>query len=205
MAGDKASCRQPEHERAFLELITRVEGELRGVVRRHVGSVQVTQDIVQRTFLLAWRHATFDPTHAFAHSWLFKTARRLVSDWLASGESNSISLEDLSERARRDGSRGSRSAVPVDGRAGDPLTILIDEERSRGLGLALGRLEDDQREVIERYYLRQEGTQVQIAAAMGLSLAAFNSRLNRARKELKRQILKLRGPDGWMGLGHGVD
>jgi RNA polymerase sigma-70 factor (ECF subfamily) len=203
MAGDKALCRQPEQQHAFLELIIRVEGELRGVVRHMVRSGHVTQDIVQRTFLLAWRDAKFDPTHAYARAWLFKTARRLVGDWLTSAESNSISLEDLSEREWRDGSRGSHSAMPVDRKASDPLTNLIDEERNRSLALALGRLQEEQRDVIERYYLRQEGTQIEIAEAMGLSVAAFNSRLNRARKELKRQILIIRGRDGWMGPRHG--
>ena len=55
MAGDKASCWQPEHEHAFLELISGVEGELRGVVGNQVRSGHAAQDIVQRTFLLAWR------------------------------------------------------------------------------------------------------------------------------------------------------
>ena len=147
--------------------------------------------------------AKFDPTHVYARAWLFKTARRLAGDWLASAENNSISLEDLSQRDREGGSRGSRSAIPVDRKARDPLTKLIDEEMNRNLAFALDRLEQDQRDVIERYYLRQEGNQVEIAEAMGLSVAAFNSRLNRARKELKRQILIIRGRDGWMGPTHG--
>jgi RNA polymerase sigma-70 factor (ECF subfamily) len=199
MPVDKALCRQPEQEGAFLRLITGVEGELCGVVRHQVKSGHVAQDIVQRTFLLAWRDAKFDPNHVYARAWLFKTARRLVSDWFASADSNSISLDDLSERARSDGSRGSRSALPVDRPDGDPLTKLIDAEQNRNLALALDRLEADDREVIERYYLRQEGTQIEIAELMGLSVAAFNSRLNRARKELKRQILVISGREGWTG------
>jgi RNA polymerase sigma-70 factor (ECF subfamily) len=202
MTGDKATCPQPGQEQAFLELITRVEGELRGFVRHRVGSGYVTQDIVQKTFLLAWGDAKFDPTHAYARAWLFKTAKRLVVAWLESAESNSISLEDLSEM-REDGSRGSHSAMPVDRKARDPLIDLIDEERNRNLDAALGRLRADQREVLERYYLRQEGTQLEVAEAMGLSIAAFNSRLNRARKELKRLILVIRGRDGWIGSSHG--
>ncbi len=162
MAVDKALCRQSEQERAFLRLITGVEGELCGAVRQQVKSGHVAQDIVQRTFLLAWRDAKFDATHVYARAWLFKTARRLVSEWFASAENSSISLEDLSERERRDGSRGSRSALPVDRRDGDSLTKLIDAEQNRSLALALSRLEEDDREVIERYYLRQEGTQIEI-------------------------------------------
>jgi RNA polymerase sigma-70 factor (ECF subfamily) len=156
----------------------------------------VTQDIVQKTFLLAWKDTQFDATHVHARAWLFKAARRLAIDWLESAESHSISLEDLSQRARRDDTRGSRSALSDD-RASDPLLVLIREERSRNLNAALASLRDDQREILERYYLRPEGTQFEIAEVMGLSVAAFNSRLNRARIELKRAILILRVHDGW--------
>ena len=92
------------------------EGELRGFVRSRVGSEHRTQDIVQTTFLNAWKDATFDPTHPYARAWVFTTARRLILDWRRSEDSKSISLDDLSERAARDSSRGSQSAVPVDRR-----------------------------------------------------------------------------------------
>jgi RNA polymerase sigma factor (sigma-70 family) len=194
MLGNQATCGRSGKEQAFLELITGVEGELRGFVRNRVGSGHVTLDIVQKTFLLAWRDVRFDPSHVHARAWLFKTARRLVIDWLESARSNSISLDDLSEPERADGSRSSYSAMRTD-RTRDPLIGLIEEERKENLAVALARLPQDLREVLERYYLRQEGTQFQIAEAMGLSVAAFNSRLNRARKELKRLILIVRGRD----------
>jgi RNA polymerase sigma factor (sigma-70 family) len=198
MAGESATCRRPGQVQAFLRLITEVEGELHGFVRHRAGSRDAAQDIVQKTFLAAWGDEHFDPTHIHARAWLFTTARRLVIDWLESEESNSISLEDLSERARRDGSRGSRSAL-TDDKAGDPVIALIKEERSQNLSGALDSLRDDQREILERYYLRQEGTQFEIAEVMGLSVAAFNSRLNRARIELKRAILILRARNAWSG------
>jgi RNA polymerase sigma-70 factor (ECF subfamily) len=203
MAGDSLTCRKPGREQAFLELIVGVEDELHGFIRHRVGSRDRTEDFVQKTFLLAWSNAEFEPAHIHARAWLFKTARRLIIDWLESAESHSISLEELSEGARRDGSHGSRSALPVDRKAGDPLMALIEEERSRNLNAALATLPDDQREILTRYYLRKEGTQFEIAEAMGLSVAALNSRLNRARRELKHAILILRGRD--RGDGDGYD
>jgi RNA polymerase sigma factor (sigma-70 family) len=82
------------------------------------------------------------------------------------------------------------------------LGLMIEEERNQKLDVALSMLSDDQRDVLERYYLRKEGTQYDIAQALGLTIAAFNSRLNRARKELKRLILKVRGHDGESRNGH---
>ena len=183
MVGDSVSCRPPWQQRAFLDLIKGAEGELIAYVRRCVGTGDDAHDIVQKTFLRAWRDAKFDPTHHEARAWLFKTAKRLVIDWLRSQQSNSISLGDL-------------TAMPADRKARDPLGELIDRETERYLDTALVSLPDDQREVLERYYLRQEGTQFQIAGSMGLSVAAFNSRLNRARNELKRVILILQRRDG---------
>jgi RNA polymerase sigma factor (sigma-70 family) len=197
MTSNGATGRRPEQDRAFLDLITAVEGELHGCIQRRVRSVHTTQNIVQQTFLLAWGSASFDPERADAGAWLFTTARRLAKDWLESAESKSFSLEDLSVRMRGDGSYGSRSAQLVDRRTRDPLINLIEEERNRNLDAALARLPEDQRDILERYYLRQEGTQAEIAQAMGrISLAAFNSRLNRARKALTHEILMLRRPDG---------
>jgi RNA polymerase sigma-70 factor (ECF subfamily) len=202
MAVNGASFPQPGRQRAFLEFVRMHESELRGFARSRVGSEHVTQDIVQTTFLNAWTDARFDPRHPYARAWVFTTARRLILDWRRSEESNSVSLDDLSARAQRDGSRGSQSAVPVDQRTRDPLGLMIEEERNRKLDLALSMLSDEQREVLERYYLRKEGTQYDIAQALGLTIAAFNSRLNRARKELKRLILKVRGHDGESRNGH---
>ena len=202
MAVNSATSEPLARQRAFVELVGRVQGELRGFVRHMVGSDHLAQDILQRTFLLAWRDAKFDPRHAYARAWLFTAARRIVIDCHRSEKSNAISLDDLSERARRDGSRGSRSAIPADRRSRDPLIDLIDTERNRKLEVALAMLTTDQRDVLERYYLQQEGTQFEIAQTMGLTIAAFNSRLNRARKELKRMILSLPEHDDWMRTSH---
>jgi len=202
MAGDSATCRKPVRDQAFLELITGVEGELYGVIRRIVWSRDRTEDIVQRTFLLAWSSASFDPTHIHARTWLFTTGKRLAIAWLESAESRCISLVDLSEGPRRDGSHGSRSALPFDRKAIDPLTILIEDERNRYLDDALARLPPELREVLERYYLNEEGTQSEIAEVMHISVAVLNNRLNKARKELKRAILILRGRDGGDGDGY---
>ena len=183
MVGDKVISRPPLEQRAFLDLVKGVEAELIAYVQRCVGNE--AHDIVQKTFLRAWRDTRFDPTHPEARAWLYKTAKRLVIDWIRSEESNSISFGELTE-------------MPSDRRSRDPLSDLIEQETERSLDHALDSLPNDQREILERYYLRQEGTQLKIAEAMGLSVAAFNSRLNRARKELKRVILILQRRDGRM-------
>ena len=61
------------------------------------------------------------------------------------------------------------------------------------LRAAVARLRPESREVLVRYYILRQGSQFQIAEAMGLTLATFNNRLNRARVELKRELVHGRG------------
>jgi RNA polymerase sigma-70 factor (ECF subfamily) len=175
----------------FVEFVRRTENELRGWIQRHVGCSDQTQEILQKSFCEAWASRTFDPKHAHARAWIFTTAKHLIIN--TGGErSASISLDDLSQRVGMDGSRSSRSAVLVDPRIRDPMTEIIANEESQTFEVALEMLSEEHRDVLERYYLKQEGKQHQIAEALGLSIAAFNSRLNRARKELKGTLIRLR-------------
>jgi RNA polymerase sigma-70 factor (ECF subfamily) len=176
------TLQEPRSDRsaAFLALIGRVEDSLRSFIRQRIGSARLAaEDILQKTLLKAWAHAEFDPSRDDARAFLFTTAGNLVTDWLRSEESKSVSLDDLS-------ARGSVLPSAADSHGRDPLARMIASETAEILQAALARLAADHREVLDRFYLRQEGNQLQIAAAMGLSVPAFNSRLNRARLELKR-------------------
>jgi RNA polymerase sigma-70 factor, ECF subfamily len=181
--------RRSESRMAFLDLIKRVEPSLLAFVRQQMRSAFHADDIVQQTFLRAWSHADFDPGRVDARGYLFTIALNLVADWMRDNENKSESLDALSER-------GSLFPSTVDRQAHDPLARMIAQERREDLRTALARLDPDDREILDRFYLRQEGTQFQIASAMGLSVAAFNSRLNRARIELKRRLRPGSSPDG---------
>jgi RNA polymerase sigma factor (sigma-70 family) len=188
MTGDGATWQSPEWWKAFLDLNTEVEDELRACIQKRVGR-GATDEIVLKTFLRASLNAKFDPEHPRARAWLFRLARWLANDWLRSAESKLISITDL-------------KAEPVAPEPPDPVRKLIEEERNRNLYAALARLPECQREILERFYLREEGTQAEIARPMGMTLATFNNRLNGARKALKREILMLRARGGKDGSGY---
>jgi RNA polymerase sigma-70 factor (ECF subfamily) len=201
-AGENGNGGGSGRGRSFVEFVRRHEGELRGWIERHVSCKDRTQEILQKSFCRAWSSRTFDPEHQDARAWIFKTAKNLIVDFQQSSESASISLDDLSERAGIAGSRVSPAAALVDRKHRDPMARMIEQEKSQTLNVALGVLAHQYRDVLERYYLRQEGNQYQIAQALGLTIAAFNSRLNRARKELKRILLSMRRHDEWVPSGH---
>jgi RNA polymerase sigma-70 factor (ECF subfamily) len=184
-------CVTPEVREAFLKLVSAVEAELTGFVRSHVRARDLAENMVQETFLRAWRYYGFDPTRPDARACLFTIAANIIRDWKRTNVHSSVSLGSLSN------SVDSLTSLRTDQLPDDPLRIVMAREDSRTLHRALDRLEPEAREVLERFYLREEGTQIAIAESMGISVAAFNSRLNRARKDLKRILGQMEaGPDG---------
>jgi len=172
---------------AFEVLTTRSEAPLRAFVRQSPAA-HLADDLVQKTFLKAWRCADFDPTRPDARTYLFRIAENLIVDRLRSPERSSISLDLLSARG---------SVVPSlpDHRASDPLARIMAQESAEALRAAMEWLAPRQREVLERFYLRGEGTQGEIARSMGVSVATFNNELNRARIALKK-LLRPPAPPG---------
>lgn len=170
-----------DRDTVFLRLFERVERPLSAYVKQRIGGNGSAPDFVQITMIKAWKYSQFDPTRPEAEAFLFRIVENLIRDWYRSEDSRTDSLDRLSER-------GSLGPPAIDRRARDPLGALIIKERAEIVKSALTVLAPENREVLERFYLHEEGTQAQIAAAMRLSVPAFNSRLNRARVELKRVI-----------------
>jgi RNA polymerase sigma factor (sigma-70 family) len=195
--GDNGDAGESGRAQKFVEFVRRHESELRGWIHSQIHCNDGTQDVLQKAFCRAWCSSTFDPGHPHARAYVYQTAKRLIMDRRQSKETASISLEDLSQRAEMHGSRPSESAFLVDRKNRDPMAVMLAREDSRSLEVALGVLPDHYRDALERFYLRQEGNQYQIAQALGLTIATFNSRLNRARQELKRILLRLQRPDDW--------
>jgi RNA polymerase sigma factor (sigma-70 family) len=170
---------------AFEVLTARSEAPLRAFVRQSPAA-HLADDLVQKTFLKAWRCADFNPAQPGARAYLFRIAENLIVDWLRSPERSSISLDLLS-------ARGSVAPSLLDHRARDPLSRIMAQESAEALRAAMERLVPRQREVLERFYLKGEGTQGEIARSMGVSVATFNNELNRARIALKK-LLRPSGP-----------
>jgi RNA polymerase sigma-70 factor (ECF subfamily) len=132
-------------------------GELYGYARRSLGDSGAAEDVVQETFIRAWRaRDRFDTSLGTLRTWLFTIARRVVID-----------------QAR---SRAIRQADPL------PADLaLADDEVERAMTSwqveeALRRLRPEHREVlIETYYRGRSGRDV--ATALGIPEGTVRSRL----------------------------
>ncbi|MFC6065502.1 sigma-70 family RNA polymerase sigma factor [Streptomyces ochraceiscleroticus] len=155
----------------------RYGGELYGFALNALGDHQLAEDVVQETFIRAWRAADgFDAARATLRTWLFAIARNAVVD--------AVRRRSVRDRADR---REQREPEPVRTDVFDHLLTRIE------LDEALLRLSDDQRQaVVEVYFLGR--TCADLAAELGIPAATMRSRLYYGVRAL-RSILE---ENGWL-------
>ncbi|HUI02545.1 MAG TPA: sigma-70 family RNA polymerase sigma factor [Acidimicrobiales bacterium] len=148
-------------------------GELYGYARRSLGDSGAAEDVVQETFVRAWRaRDRFDSGLGTLRTWLFTIARRVVID-----------------HAR---SRAIRQAEPLPAE----LAGIDDEVENAMVGWqveeALRRLRPDHRQVlVETYYRGRSGREV--AEVLGIPEGTVRSRLFYALRTLRLTLEEM----GW--------
>jgi RNA polymerase sigma factor (sigma-70 family) len=155
---------------AFAAVIRRTERTALAVAFAVVGEATAAGDVVQEAFLKAWQKlAELDDVDRFL-PWLCGIVRNAAVD----------------QRRRHKISAGpTESETPST--IGDPTAGLVREEQSRQIDAALASLDELSRSaVVLRYY--ENLSSRQIGELLGLSAAAVDMRLSRARQELKAML-----------------
>ena len=147
-------------------------GELYRFAMRSLGDVGAAQDVVQETFLRAWRsHDRFDPELASLRVWLFAIARNVVVD-----------------HARRVGARPwlRQLSEPADLEAAADTSPDPSDRLLRGWVVeeALRRIGEDHRHAIVETYLRDR-PYAEVAAELGIPVATLRTRVFYALKALR--------------------
>ncbi len=132
-------------------------------------------DVVAETFLVAWRRVGEVPPGTEARLWLYGTARRV----LANQQRGERRRARLSERLRVDLSR----AISIEPSPRSEATLMR----------ALGRLDRSDREVLLLAGW-EELEPAQIASVLGISGVSARSRLHRARRRLRRELVEAETP-----------
>ncbi|GAA1041925.1 sigma-70 family RNA polymerase sigma factor [Virgisporangium ochraceum] len=142
------------------------------LVKLTFGDVGLAEDLVQETFLRAWRHATgrADLDADTALPWLYTVARRLVVDHLRARRARppETFMDDL-------------SGVPV---VHDPIGMALAEQSLRD---ALRDLLPEHRDVLVRLYLHGR-TPAQVAGRLGIPVGTVKSRSFYARRALRARL-----------------
>jgi len=159
----------------FSELVARYEPALRRVARSRLGRTDWAEDVVQETFLSAFKsRATFDPQYSF-RTWLWTILLRHCHAHYHRRQ-RSVPIEPLGSEAERD--------LPAQGKpsSGTPLGHLLAKERAEQLELLLAQLSLAQADALRLRFFG--GLKFhEIADAMQCSL---NTAKNRVRTGLER-------------------
>jgi len=148
------------------------EAELRGFLTRQSGNPALAEDILQETFLRAMTEGAKFCSLENPRAWLFRVARNQFIDQTRKAETKNRSND-----------------IPDDF-PDDVAEIPVIKTLDVCLPKVLAKMHDEDREVIERCDL--EGMlQAQFAKEKGLTLAGAKSRVQRARKRLKSELIKL--------------
>lgn len=177
-------------QQAFSVLCLRYEEMLKQRIFRIIRHSQDTEDVLQDTFLSAYRHLhTFRETCKFS-TWLIRIA---------------INRSLMLLRKRRSLPKIVSNEITQDGRSfvawefrdpgPNPEQNCITGQTVLRLRNAIQRLPPAARSVMELYY-RQGSHLKEAAATLGITKEAAKSRISRARRMLSRSMKKQGNPEG---------
>jgi RNA polymerase sigma-70 factor, ECF subfamily len=157
----------------FSRLFADTERELLAYALRRVERPEDAADVVAETFLVAWRRLDRVPAGDEARLWLYGVARRQLAN------------------QRRGQLRRSRLADRL--RAQLPAAVADlsgpEDHRVAAVRAALARLDEEDREIL-RLSSWEGLSPSEIATVMGVPGVTVRSRLHRARKRLRSQVLR---------------
>src|SRR5215470_5951961 len=135
------------------------------------GDGYLTEDIVQETFIRAWRQPeVVADGRGSGHAWLYTVARNIVID-----------------RVRARGCRPRETGDAVLPPMPDPVCPIDRLVTSLTLREALTRLSARQREILVELYYRDRSPQ-EIAAALGIPVGTVKSRTHYALRALRAEL-----------------
>jgi RNA polymerase sigma-70 factor (TIGR02960 family) len=174
-------------EAAFATLVERHRRELHVHCYRMVGSFEEAEDLVQETFLRAWRkRASFEGGAGF-RAWLYRIA-------------TNASLDAIRLRSRRVASPGSFAEVPwlqpypdqlldeIAPSDDEPDAVVVARETIELTFLAVIQLLPPQQRAVLILRDVLDWSAAEAAALLDTSVAAANSALQRARATLREQL-----------------
>lgn len=169
----------PTADRQQFERLYRANARrLLGYVLRRVEQPEDAVDVLAETMLVAWRRIDDVPPGDEARLWLYGVARRV----LANHRRGAKRRDQLGERLRLDVRR-------LVGIAPDRLAAT---ETNVVLTTALGRLHEDDRELL-RLTTWEGCAPHEIARVLDVPAASVRTRLHRARARLRRELVAV----GW--------
>jgi RNA polymerase sigma factor (sigma-70 family) len=151
------------------QLVRRWSGRVLAVCRARVRSLDAAEDLAQEALLRALRGLrTLAEPDKFG-PWLCGIAHRTCLDWLKDARRTEVSYDALPDPPQ-------------------PAAIEEDQEEGQRLMAEVERLPEPYRETVMLYYA-QDCTYEELGRLLGVSAAAVNARLTKARKMLRERLV----------------
>jgi RNA polymerase sigma-70 factor, ECF subfamily len=170
---------------AFEVLIRRHQRSVLNFIFRFMGNRADAEDLTQEVFLRIWKAARTYKREAKFTTWLYRIATNLCINKQRADRIRRLFAKSHSQEQRR----GSRDSFIIAEGAGllTPEDRLIDSEKSVQLSNALNGLPTSQRlAIVLKIY--DEMSYQEISQIMGRSIAAVDSLLIRAKKNLRKKL-----------------
>lgn len=171
---------------AFRELFERYQRPIAALVGRMVASPDDVDDILQETFVRAWKGLPRFRGDAQFGTWLYRIAVNTAIKYRSKRKSDTAPLVSLSDG---EGGGGGLEAIPADAgadplRGGDPFHAAHKCEQEQTIRKAVHALPDKQKSVVLLHYFEGRSCE-EISDIVGCSLGTVWSRLHYACKRLK--------------------
>ena len=175
MANDKVlvSRAQSGDERAFADLMRVHYAFVYAIVIRIVNNPHDAEEVVQDTFLNAYRGLAQYEEQTKFKGWLAKIARNRALNWLRTQRMDTVSINEVEEHTLQ-----------------TPNTLddqLIRNEQRELIRRAMETLSQKDREIAHSYYL-DGASYDELTRAHGLSYKAIAFRLSRAKQRLTKRL-----------------
>lgn len=168
-------------QNAFTLLVQRYERRIvnyvRRIIRRHEDAPDLAQDVFIKVYMALDR---YDPKYEFS-TWLFRIAQNAAIDVV---RKKGI-IEESLVRPGRDGE--GEQEMDVEGEAVSPYRSLSNKQMARAMELAIERLPDDYRDLIDLRHFGELSYE-EIAEVKGMPLGTVKNKLFRARNVLKGEL-----------------
>jgi RNA polymerase sigma-70 factor (ECF subfamily) len=173
---------QAGHDGALNDLMTRHAGVLHGFLSRFIGDEDSADDLAQETFVRVYLNRSTFKTGTRFSPWLFTIAGNLARNHL---RTRSRRPEVPLDAPGPGGGSGIAAYVP--GSDPTPDEGMLRAERNSEIRRAVAALPDDLREAVVLCELEDRAV-AEAAGLLSTTVKAVESRLYRARKQLRDQL-----------------
>ena len=173
-------CRaQAGDEGAFVDLIRAYHAYIYAIVIEMVNNPQDAEEIVQDTFVNAYRGLAEYEERSKFKTWLAEIARNRARSWLRKQRVDTVPIDELSLFDEVGNSTVKMQDLPDE-------QLILSEQREL-IRRALGTLSPKEREIAHSYYL--DGADYhELMSTHGLSYKAISVRLSRAKQKLAKRL-----------------